>query len=157
MLQLQKPPPSNRIYPSSSQSLQPLQPDWFTPQPQFQGDLNDPAVSQEDQALLQGFVDKLYKEKMERCTRCQRFWFNLDLNFHRICKVCRTCDTEKKRGEGGPLLFCDENKLDFGEVSAHLPALSQVEEQLIARVHVYCDICCVRGQQYRYRGVTPQA
>jgi hypothetical protein len=30
--------------------------------------------------------------------------------------------------------------------------LTQVEEQLIARVHVHVDVCLFRGQQYKYKG-----
>jgi hypothetical protein len=33
-----------------------------------------------------------------------------------------------------------------------LPVLTQVEEMLIARVHVFMEVRQVRGQQYKYKG-----
>src|SRR5882762_6600057 len=44
--------------------------------------------------------------------------------------------------------------MDPGEVPEHLPALSQVEEMLIARVHVHLEAKRIRGLQYQYTGHT---
>ncbi|KAK3371254.1 hypothetical protein B0T24DRAFT_311779 [Lasiosphaeria ovina] len=49
-----------------------------------------------------------------------------------------------------PNFFSAENNMDLGDVPDHLPKLTQVEEQLIARVHVFLDVRLVRGQQYRH-------
>jgi hypothetical protein len=48
--------------------------------------------------------------------------------------------------------FSEENNLHFGDVPTHLPELTQVEEMLIARVHVHVQVFQHRGQQYHYRG-----
>ncbi|EDN09817.1 predicted protein [Histoplasma mississippiense (nom. inval.)] len=45
----------------------------------------------------------------------------------------------------------NDNNLDPGQVP-DLPSISQVEEMLIARVHVFVEIRQVRGQQYKYKG-----
>ena len=42
--------------------------------------------------------------------------------------------------------------MDPGAVSEHLPTLTEVEEMIIARVHVHLQVARVRGQQYRYTG-----
>jgi len=39
-----------------------------------------------------------------------------------------------------------------GDVPTELSTLTQIEEMLIARVHVYVEIQQIRGQQYRYSG-----
>ena len=39
----------------------------------------------------------------------------------------------------------DDNDMDPGEVPAHLPALSQVEEMLTARVHLHLEAKRIRG------------
>ncbi|KAJ3459135.1 hypothetical protein MRS44_015208 [Fusarium solani] len=42
-----------------------------------------------------------------------------------------------------------DNNLDPGEVPEDLPELTQVEEMLIARVHVHVQVMTYRGQQYK--------
>ncbi|KAK0707071.1 hypothetical protein B0T26DRAFT_806689 [Lasiosphaeria miniovina] len=51
---------------------------------------------------------------------------------------------------GDPDFFSTENKMDLGNIPDELPELTQVEEQLIARVHVYIDVRLIRAQQYRF-------
>ena len=58
----------------------------------------------------------------------------------------------QKRAEDEPELFSKENLMDPGSVAEHLLALTQVEEMLIARVHVYVEARQIRGQQYKYTG-----
>ncbi|KAJ5183746.1 hypothetical protein N7492_001362 [Penicillium capsulatum] len=48
-------------------------------------------------------------------------------------------------------LYSHENRMQPSAVD-DLPALTQVEEILISRVHVFQEVRLVRGQQYRYRG-----
>src|SRR5438552_19214541 len=45
-----------------------------------------------------------------------------------------------------------DNKMDPGEVPAHLPALTQVEEMIIACSHVQMLVHWYRGHQYHYSG-----
>ena len=45
-----------------------------------------------------------------------------------------------------------ENDMDPGVVPAHLPALTQLEEQLIARSHVQMLVHRVRRHQFHYSG-----
>ena len=67
--------------------------------------------------------------------------------------ICAACvQNERKRASNDSLLFSDANCLDPGPVSTHLPALSEIEEMLIARVHVHQQIARVRGHQYQYTG-----
>ncbi|KAI0536659.1 hypothetical protein GGR58DRAFT_380385 [Xylaria digitata] len=42
--------------------------------------------------------------------------------------------------------------MDFGSVPKHLPQLTQSEQMIIARVHVYVEVRQIRGASYRYRG-----
>ncbi|PTB80600.1 hypothetical protein M440DRAFT_1324316, partial [Trichoderma longibrachiatum ATCC 18648] len=51
-----------------------------------------------------------------------------------------------------PFFYSAGDGLDFGGVPSHLPNLSQVEEMLIARLHVHIQIFQHRGLQYKYRG-----
>ena len=57
--------------------------------------------------------------------------------------MCRRCFLKDKDKE--PFLMSDDNDMDPGEVPAHLPALSQVEEMLIARVHLHLEAKGIRG------------
>ena len=45
-----------------------------------------------------------------------------------------------------------DNEMDPGEVPAYLPALTQVEEMIIARSHVQMLVHRYRGHQYHYSG-----
>lgn len=67
-----------------------------------------------------------------------------------ICSVCNRRDYGTDPIE--PNFFSRENALDFGSVPDHLPELSQAEEMLITRVHVYVQVFQYWGQQYKYRG-----
>ena len=67
-----------------------------------------------------------------------------------ICARCRRVD--KNCGASDPGLFTAENMLYPGLVPSALPALTSVEEMLIARVHVFIEVRQVRGQQFKYKG-----
>jgi hypothetical protein len=65
--------------------------------------------------------------------------------------VCHTCFLRDK-GKQTPFLMSMENNMDPGELPAHLPALTQVEEMIIARSHVQMLVHRYRGHQYHYSG-----
>jgi hypothetical protein len=65
--------------------------------------------------------------------------------------VCHTCFLRDK-GKQTPFLMSMENNMDPGELPAHLPALTQVEEMIIARSHVQMLVYRYRGHQYHYSG-----
>jgi len=89
---------------------------------------------------IQDFNEKMGCIQMETCFRCKERWFLLDLKQG----VCHTCFLRDKRNHS-PFLMSIENHMDPGELPAYLPALSQVEEIIIARSHMQMLI-------YRYRG-----
>ncbi|KAN0068857.1 hypothetical protein V8E54_013026 [Elaphomyces granulatus] len=97
------------------------------------------AMSAAHWARVGSFRQALYGEVKEYCSQCHEEWFNIQLN--------RDADEE-------PLLLSDDNDMDPGEVPEHLPALSQVEEMLIARVHLHLEAKRIRGLQYQYTGHT---
>ncbi len=51
-----------------------------------------------------------------------------------------------------PFLMSVDNEIDPGEVPAYLPALTQIEEMVIARAYVQILFKRVRGHQYQYTG-----
>ena len=65
--------------------------------------------------------------------------------------ICHSCLLKDKHVQV-PYFFSADNKMDLGIVPAHLPALTQVEEMVIARSHVQMMIKHYRGQQYQYTG-----
>jgi len=85
--------------------------------------------------------------EMETCTRCKEHWLAMDLKD----TVCHRCYLRDK-GSKTPFLMSAENGPDPGELPAHLPALTQVEEMIIARSHVQMMVYRYRGHQYHYSG-----
>jgi hypothetical protein len=65
--------------------------------------------------------------------------------------ICHNCALKDKRGQR-PYLFSVENNIDPGVVPAHLPALTQIEEMVIARSYVQMMIKRYWGHQYHYTG-----
>src|SRR3979411_2487982 len=84
---------------------------------------------------------------MEYCVRCRERWFAMGLR-NETCDACFLRD----KGSQSPFLMSAENEMDPGEVPAHLPALTQVEEMIIARSHVQMLVHRYRGPQYHYSG-----
>ena len=58
----------------------------------------------------------------------------------------------RDKGNKTPFLMSAENEMDPGEIPAHLPELTQVEEMIIARSHVQMMVHRYRGHQYHYSG-----
>lgn len=85
--------------------------------------------------------------EMETCTRCKEHWLAMDLKD----TVCHRCYLRDK-GNKTPFLMSVENEMDPGELPAYLPALTQVEEMIIARSHVQMMVYRYRGYQYHYSG-----
>ena len=65
-----------------------------------------------------------------------------------ICYVCFLRD----KGSQSPFLMSTDNKIDLGEILAHLLALTQVEEIIIACLHVQMLVHQYQGHQYHYSG-----
>jgi hypothetical protein len=80
---------------------------------------------------IQGFHKAMAAVEMETCSRCKERWFSMDLKDN----VCHSCFLRDKRNRT-PFLMSAENDMDPGELLAHLPELTQVEEMIIARSHV---------------------
>jgi hypothetical protein len=85
--------------------------------------------------------------EMETCTRCKARWFDMKLKDG----ICHNCALKDKGGQT-LYLFSAENNMDPGIVPAHLPALTQIEEMVIARSHVQMMIKRYQGHQYHYTG-----
>jgi hypothetical protein len=112
-----------------------------------------PALNEQDWAYLQAFHERMEKEHIEQCTRCDKKWYNLALNRDHVCYVCIKAD--KDLDTDMPFQFSADNEMDLGPVSTQLTgeyALTQVEEMLIARVHCFVEVHQARGLQFRYRG-----
>jgi hypothetical protein len=120
-------PPESRLQPSQPQHT------GFLPAEQWQ--------------YIQDFNTAMGRVQMEGCIRCKEHWFEMDLK-HNICHSCYLRD----KGAQTPPLMSAENNMDPGEVPAHLPELSQVEEMIIARSHVQMMVHRYRGHQYHYTG-----
>ena len=73
--------------------------------------------------------------------RCRERWFQMRLDSDGICKRCR----DKDRGKDFHLFGIDNNM--FPGDMPDLPELTQIEEMLIARVHVFIEIQARRRDQ----------
>ena len=100
-------------------------------------------------AQVKSLRQALYDEAKEYCSQCHEEWIIIQLNRDTVCHRCELKDKDKE-----PPLFSDDNEMDPGEVPEHLPALSQVEEMLIARVHLHLEAKRIRGLQYQYTSHT---
>jgi hypothetical protein len=142
------PPPSQEpIYSSIPDPFLEIQLDSSIPDPFLETQPNSNVLSEEplpeeEWQMLQSFHKQLDNDTMEECNVCLEKWFNIGVRGG-ICARCRRRD--KKRAEDEPDLFSKENFMDPGSVPGHLQPLTQVEEQLIARVHVHIEVRQVRG------------
>ncbi|KIE03504.1 ATP-dependent DNA helicase PIF1, partial [Metarhizium majus ARSEF 297] len=101
----------------------------------------------EQWGYIQSFNAAMGQIKMETCTRCKERWFAMDLK-DGVCHACFLRD----KGNKTPFLMSAENEMDPGELPAHLPELTQVEEMIIARCHIQMVVYRYRGHQYHYSG-----
>jgi hypothetical protein len=114
-------------------------------------DAEAPALSEQDWQYLKDFQARLAKDViLDHCTRCKETWFTNNV-VDGVCKKCRTT-RDKSKKDDEPFLMSVENLMDPGGVPPNLPELTQVEEMLIAKVHVMVEVHQIRGQQYRYSG-----
>jgi hypothetical protein len=82
---------------------------------------------------------------MEKYTWCNARWFDIQLK-DGICHSCLV----KDKGRQTLYFFSADNEMDPGIVLAHLPALTQIEEMVIAQSHVQIMIKRYQGHQYQY-------
>ncbi len=108
--------------------------------------LHDPAISEEYWGYISDFYQNLAQLRQDECVRCNEKWFDMKLNSEQICKRC----IARERSEKHPL-FTECNHLDVGSVPEHLSELTQVEEHLIARLHVHIQVWQIKGQQFKYK------
>jgi hypothetical protein len=110
------------------------------------------ALTERDFKLLQNLYERLDKEVMDQCNRCDEKWCRLGVNTDGVCAGCVKADRDLDPEE--PFLFINDNLMDPGPVpgTAMLSELSQVEEMLISHVHCFVEVHQIRGQQYKYRG-----
>ena len=59
---------------------------------------------------------------------------------------------DRDKRDQTPFLMTAGNEMDPGDMPAHLPELTQVEEMIIARSHVQMMDHRYRGHQYHYSG-----
>ncbi|KAF1941633.1 hypothetical protein EJ02DRAFT_422920 [Clathrospora elynae] len=95
---------------------------------------DDPALTNRNWELLQGFHEKLDSEQLETCSQCNERWFRMGLNDDIICSGCIKAD--HGLDDDMPFLYSAENNLDPGPQEQDLEPLMQIEEMLIARGHV---------------------
>ena len=112
--------------------------------PEIPAALRQPAISAREWRCLERFQRAVDDVQREECVRCNEKWFNMVL-LEGACSRCRLIDNRRD----GIHLFTAENYADVGLVPAYLPKLTQVEEQLIARVHVHIQVWQFKGQQYK--------
>ena len=112
----------------------------------FEGNLQACPLSDKDKPIKKEFDEALAADKMNRCERCKRRWFDVELKDDGICKHCHGKDDKKRLDE--PFFYSEGNYLDFGDVPDFLPALHPVEEMVIARVHVSVNVFSVSVRFY---------
>ena len=108
--------------------------------------LHDPAISDEYWGYISDFYQNLAQLRQDECVRCNEKWFDMKLNSEQICKRCIARERSEKRS-----LFTDCNHLNVGSVPEHLSELTQVEEHLIAQLHIHIQVWQIKGQQFKYK------
>ena len=149
-------PPSSPPTPPSPNSLstraRQLQEDAYSiplpPLGESTGYLDQAATSTKDWERIQGWLGDLDKLQKEYCLRCKERWFDISLH-NDICQRCLTRDKHQLPGE--PHLISSDNHMDPGDMP-DLPELTDIEQMLIAPVHISIHMHHIKGAQYRYKG-----
>ncbi|EED11567.1 hypothetical protein TSTA_008630 [Talaromyces stipitatus ATCC 10500] len=102
--------------------------------------LSQPALTETDWGYTTVFHNALQQQRMEWCVVCDEKWFNIRLTSDNTCARCLRADKDQDIP-----LYGVANNMHPGEMP-DLPELSQTEEMLIARVHVFVEVRRVRGQ-----------
>jgi ATP-dependent DNA helicase PIF1 len=114
--------------------------------------LDNPALNQADELRLHNFHIRINAQNMQHCNQCNERIFLTEVR-NGVCGRCRKenhqCPVPEQADN--PFLFGTLNDMDPGVVPG-LPPLSQVEEMLIARVHIHVEVYNVRGSQHKYVG-----
>ncbi|KAF8193692.1 hypothetical protein BJ912DRAFT_824272, partial [Pholiota molesta] len=97
--------------------------------------LDECAVSAEEKARLDTVRRKLMEIEMETCSKCHERWFDLNVKRDSVCANCKKNNKFQETNAMDPLPMPLEN----------LPALTQMEEMLIAPVHALIQLWQVRG------------
>ena len=97
--------------------------------------LHDPAISEEYWGYISDFYQNLAQLRQDECVRCNEKWFDMKLNSEQICKRCIAWERSEKHP-----LFTECNHLDVSSVPEHLSELTQVEEHLIAHLHIHIQL-----------------
>ena len=88
---------------------------------------------------------------METCSYCNKWWFQMHLAMEGdnigVCKACIR-DAKGLKYPSEPFLFSNTNNMDPGAVPEHLLTLTEVEEMIIAHVHIHLQVAHVHRQQY---------
>lgn len=113
--------------------------------------LHTDALSESDKVLVTKFHREIAKINIETCNTCNRRWFKLDV-FNSECSDCLEDRRKNSTNEGFVPLFSRFNNLDPGPMPPELPALTPIEEMLLARVYIFMEVRQHRGLQYKYRG-----
>ena len=66
--------------------------------------------------------------------------------------VCHRCFNRDKGNKTTPFLMSVDNEMDLGDIPAHLPELTQVEEMIIAWSHMQMIVHRYHSHQYHYSG-----
>jgi hypothetical protein len=126
-----------------------------------------PAVSERVWAILQQWMRRLDKKQMYHCERCKELWFDVKLvqvvcpPWRRCCRgthgVCDRCiakdrDVLESPDEESLYLYSHANLMDPGDIPSSLPALTDIEQLMIAPIHVSMHVAHIKGAQYRYKG-----
>jgi hypothetical protein len=96
--------------------------------------MQEPAINDTEWGYISSFNTAINDIKLEECNMCNERWFEMRLKNG----ICRNCQRIEKSGK--PHLFTMANNADVGLIPEHLPILTEIEEMLIARVHVHIQV-----------------
>ena len=107
------------------------------------------AVTEQEKRMLDDVRKKLMEIKLEVCSLCHEEWFDLKV----VDGICYKCKHTVKHSTK----YQPSNNMYPGpgpSPNDDLPALTQMEEMLIAPVHALVQLWQVRGGQFKYTGHT---